>query len=480
VVEYGRGRLEDDPTNSRRSFAAPVELRVMLARDALRDLERQVGRNRVYSRPADLAAYAYDAYGASGLRRLGDAVVFPSSTEKVARVVAVCAAHRVPVVPRGAGTGYAGGATADGGVILNLSLMTKLTGVDSEAQRIAAQAGVITRQVHHAAAAAGLHYPPDPGSSSTSTIGGNVACNAAGPHTLRYGTTVDYVAALTVVLADGRLVRLGEGADAPQLVPLICGSEGTLAVVTEVVLRLVTAPAARATLAGTFDGMEAAAAAVAAITEAGIVPAALEFLDRAALDAIAATGAGEVAPGAGALLIVEVEGTANEVNGQAENVRAILSRAGSRTLEHATNADEADRLWKLRKSVSAAVAKVQVGKVNEDVAFGHLGDGNIHTTFLIDPRVPGDRLRAAAAAEELFDTVLSMGGSLSGEHGVGTAKLAFVERQLGSAQTALMWRIKHAFDPMGILNPGKKIPATSQVPIEADGGGAAMEAAAAL
>jgi FAD/FMN-containing dehydrogenase len=250
--------------------------------------------------------------------------------------------------------------------------------------------------------------------------------------------------------------------------------------------------------------MEAASAAVAAITEDGIVPAALEFLDRAALDAIAATGAGDVAPEAGALLIVEVEGSATEVNAHGEAVRGALARCGARTIDHATSAEEAARLWRLRKSVSAAVAKVQIGKVNEDVVvprdrvaelvarsrqigrdnelgvvtFGHLGDGNIHTTFLIDPRVEGDRLRAAAAAEQLFETVLSMGGSLSGEHGVGTAKLAFVEQQLGEAQVALMRRIKQAFDPGGILNPGKKIPDVS--PGAATGNSADLEVAGAV
>ena len=467
----------------------------MLSRDLLRDLERQVGTSHVYARPADLAAYAYDAYGASGLRRLADAIVFPATTGEVAGVVAVCATHGVAVVPRGAGTGYAGGAAADGGVILNLCRMTRVDALEAEAQRIAVEAGVITAEVHARSAAAGLYYPPDPGSSSTSTIGGNVACNAAGPHALRYGTTTDFVAGLTAVLADGRVVRLGEGADAPQLMPLLCGSEGTLAVITEVLLRLIPAPAARATLAGTFDGMEAASAAVAAIAEEGIVPAALEFLDRAALDAIAATGAGAVAPGAGALLIVEVEGSATEVNADGEAVRSALAQSAARTVDHATSEAEAARLWRLRKSVSAAVAKVQIGKVNEDVVvprdrvaelvdrsrkiglanelgvvnFGHLGDGNIHTTFLIDPRVPGDRLKAAAAAEQLFETVLSMGGSLSGEHGVGTAKLAFVERQLGAEQVALMRRIKQAFDPAGILNPGKKIPRepAAVMPVEA-------------
>jgi glycolate oxidase len=462
----------------------------MLHRDVLRDLERQVGTSHVYARPADLAAYAYDAYGASGLRRLADAVVFPASTEEVAGVAAVCAMHGVALVPRGAGTGYAGGAASDGGVILSLCRMTQVRALEAEAQRVAVEAGVITAEVHARSAAAGLYYPPDPGSSSTSTIGGNVACNAAGPHALRYGTTTDFVAGMTAVLADGRVLRFGEGADAPQLIPLLCGSEGTLAVITEVLLRLIPAPPARATLAGTFDGMEAAAAAVAAVAEAGIVPAALEFLDRAALDAIAATGAGDVAPGAGALLIVEVEGGTTEVNAHGEVVRGALDHSGARTIDHATSAEEAARLWRLRKSVSAAVAKVQVGKVNEDVVvprdrvaelvsrsrqigvatelrvvnFGHLGDGNIHTTFLIDPRVAGDRLKAAAAAEQLFETVLSMGGSLSGEHGVGTAKLAFVERQLGTEQVALMRRIKGAFDPAGILNPGKKIPAESPLP----------------
>jgi glycolate oxidase subunit GlcD len=457
----------------------------MLTRDVLRDLQRQVGTSHLYTRPADLAAYAYDAYGASGLRRVAEAIVFPESTDEVAGVVAVCARHGVAVVPRGAGTGYAGGAAADGGVILNLCRMTRFSALELEAQRLAVEAGVVTAAVHARASAAGLYYPPDPGSSSTSTIGGNVACNAAGPHALRYGTTSDYVIGLTAVLADGRVLRLGEGADAPQLIPLLCGSEGTLAVITEVLLRLIPAPEARATLAATFSDVGGAAAALAAIAGAGIVPAALEFLDRAALDAVAATGAGEVAPGAGALLIVEVEGAAAAVNAQGEVVRGALSAAAALTIDHATSAVEAARLWKLRKSVSAAVAKVQIGKVNEDVVvprdrvaelversrqigaanglgvvtFGHLGDGTIHATFLIDPRVPGDRLRAAAAAEQLFDTVLAMGGSLSGEHGVGTAKLAFVERQLGSEQTALMRRIKRALDPAGILNPGKKIPA---------------------
>jgi glycolate oxidase subunit GlcD len=460
----------------------------MLDRRVIRDLEGQVAASHVYTRPADLAAYAYDAWGASGERHLPDAVVFPASTEEVAGVVSVCAVHRVPIVPRGAGTGYAAGASPSrGGVILSLARLNRVLGVESEAMRVHAQAGAITAGIHAAAAASGLYYPPDPGSSTTCTIGGNVACNAAGPHALRYGVTADFVTGVTAVLSDGRVVRLGEGGDASGsgLLSLLIGCEGTLGVITEVLLRLIPAPRTRATLAATFTGMDRAAAAVAEISDAGIVPAAMEFLDAAALDAVRRAGGGNVGGDAAALLIVELEGDLATVGGDTDAVSGAITRAGASQLQRATEPGQAERLWAARKAVSAAVAKVQIGKVNEDVVvprdrvaelilrsreigakhelqvvnFGHLGDGNVHATFLIDPRVEGQRARADAAAGELFEIVLSMGGSLSGEHGVGAAKLEYVERQLGPGTVALMRRIKSALDPQGVLNPGKKVPA---------------------
>jgi len=459
----------------------------MLDRRVIRDLEGQVAASHVYTRPADLAAYAYDAWGASGERHLPDAVVFPASTEEVAGLVSVCAVHRVPIVPRGAGTGYAAGASPSrGGGVLSLARPNRVLGVESEAMRLHAQAGAITAGIHAAAAASGLYYPPDPGSSTTCTIGGNVACNAAGPHTLRYGVTADFVAGATAVLSDGRVVRLGEGGDtsASGLLSLLVGSEGTLGVITEVLLRLIPAPRARATLAATFAGMDRAAAAVAEISDAGIVPAAMEFLDAAALDAVRRAGGGNVGGDAAALLIVELEGDPATVGGDTDAVGGAITRAGASHLQRATEPGQAERLWAARKAVSAAVAKVQIGKGNEDVVvprdrvaelvsrtnelgakhelrvvnFGHLGDGNVHATFLIDPRVEGQRARADAAAGELFETVLAMGGSLSGEHGVGAAKLAYVERQLGPGTVELMRRIKSALDPHGVLNPGKKVP----------------------
>lgn len=460
----------------------------MLERRTIRDLEGQVDAPHVYTRPADLAAYAYDAWGASGERHLPDAVVFPGSTAEVAGVVQVAAYYGVPLIPRGAGTGYAAGAApTHGGIVLSLTRMNRILGVERDALRLYAEAGAITTSIHTAAHRAGLYYPPDPGSSTTCTIGGNVACNAAGPHTLRYGVTADYVAGLTAVLADGSVVRLGEGGDSTrgELQALLIGSEGTLAVITEVLLRLLPQPEARQTLAATFDSMQAAADSVAAVARAGIVPAAMEFLDSGALDAVQAAGFGSLGDGAAALVIYEVEGTPATTAAEAEAIRQAVANAKATTVETGTTAAEAQRLWRARKGVSAAVAKVMIGKVNEDVVvprdriaelvsftyevgerhdlrvvnFGHLGDGNLHATFLIDPRVAGDRQRGDAAAGELFERVLGMGGSLSGEHGVGQAKVAYVERQLGSGGVALMRRIKDALDPRGTLNPGKKIPA---------------------
>jgi D-lactate dehydrogenase len=367
--------------------------------------------------------------------------------------------------------------------------MNRIIGLDADGQRLRAEAGVVTAAIHRRAAAAGLHYPPDPGSATTSTIGGNVACNAAGPHAFRYGTTADFLVGATAVLSDGRIVRLGEAAgrsDAPPLLGLLAGSEGTLAVITEVALRLLPAPAARATLAARFAGLEAAFGAVAAITRQGVVPAALEFLDRSALEAVAATGIVEV-PGGAALVLVELEGEEATVRAEVEAAGSALSSAGAVHLERAADPAEATRLWEVRRAVSAAVAMVMIGKINEDVVvprdriaelvarteeigsrhrlpvvnFGHLGDGNLHVTFLIDPRRPGERARGDAAGADLFETVLGMEGSLSGEHGVGTTKLAYAERQLGAAGMGLMRRVKRRYDPSGMLNPGIKLPEPS-------------------
>jgi glycolate dehydrogenase FAD-linked subunit len=460
----------------------PTEAPVSL----LRGLTEAVGSDHVYSRPADLAAYAYDAFGASGNRELPLAVVFPKTTQEVSAVMRECAAQHVAVVPRGAGTGYSGGAIGTGAVILSLVRMNRIGEPDRKAMRIRVQAGAVTAAIHAKAAAAGLYYPPDPGSSPTCTIGGNIACNASGPHSLRYGSTADYVTDLELVMSSGEIVNVGEAAAGGyDLAALVCGAEGTLAVVTEASLRLLEAPAAKATLRAVFNDMQTASASVGAIAKAGVVPAALECMDTAAVDAVRNAGASDVPEGVGALVLVEVEGDAKSVDADAETIMAALKDAGAGMVEHARDAADAHRLWAARHAVSAAVATVMIGKVNEDVVvpldrvaelcdrvreigiahkvpaltFGHLGQGNMHVTFMIDPRIDGERSRGNAAAADLFETVLAMGGSLTGEHGVGTKKTDWVERQLGPGTVALMQRIKATLDPTNTLNPGKKIPA---------------------
>src|SRR5207253_959312 len=363
----------------------------MLDRSVIRDLERQVDAPHVYVRPADLAAYAYDSWGASGERHLPDAVVFPGSTEEAAGVVEVCAFHEVALIPRGAGTGYAAGAApVRGGVVVSLARMNRILGIEPDASRIHAEAGVITHAIHERAAKAGLYYPPDPGSSSTCTIGGNVACNAAGPHTMRYGVTADSVAGVTAVLADGSIVRLGEGGDSSlgDLLALITGSEGTLGVITEVLLRLIAAPPARATLAATFSGMEQAATAVAGIAGAGIVPAAIEFLDAGALDAVRRAGGGTLAADGAALVIVELEGAPDDVDTGAGRVRDAATRAGATTVEIAADAAAAQRLWAARKAVSAAVVR------RDEAGSGRCG---AHTAEQESHRAAG---RASPGAED--------------------------------------------------------------------------------
>jgi FAD/FMN-containing dehydrogenase len=432
----------------------------------VRDLAAQVGAPQVLTRPADLAAYGFDAFGASGERHLPQAVVFPGSTAEVAGVIQACGHHGVAVVPRGAGTGYSGGAVPKGGgVVVNLCRMAAVLGVEPEGMRMHVEAGVVTGAVHRRALQHRLYYPPDPGSATTCTIGGNVACNAAGPHALRYGTTADYVVGATAVLADGRVARLGEGGDGGvDLLRLLCGSEGTLAIVTEVLLRLIEAPAFRSTVAAAFTD--------------------LEVLDGAALRAVARTGVDAYAPDAGALLLIELEGEQSTVVAELDVAMAAIAAGSPLEVETATDPADQRRLWAARKAISAAVAAVMIGKVTEDVVvprdriaelvatvrrigaehsvpvvnFGHLGDGNLHATFLIDPRRPGDRQRGDAAAAGLFEKVLDMGGAITGEHGVGSTKLAHVERQLGPGSVRLMQRIKASLDPRGLLNPMTKVP----------------------
>jgi glycolate oxidase subunit GlcD len=452
-----------------------------LAASLAPELQRVVGAAWVRTRPEELACYETDA---SIARASGSplAVVLPGSTAEVREVMQLAHEAGVPVVTRGAGSGLAGGATPSAGALL--LVLTRMQQIEVDTGRRAAQveAGAATTAVQRAAEARGLFYPPDPSSQPVSTIGGNIACNAGGPRCLKYGVTADYVLALTVVLADGRVVRVGE--ENTGLMHLLIGSEGTLAVVTEATLRLVPQPAARQTAMASFARLDDACKAVEAIIAAGVVPAALELMDDTTIRVVE-NGMGLGLPrDVEALLLVQVDGDPEAVAWEQHTLTELLRRSGSRTVQVARTADEEAVLWKARRSISPALARVCPHKLGEDICvpvpqvaaavrrikaiaaqyevlipvFGHAGDGNLHPNILFDARDPALAARAWQAAEAIFAAALDLGGTLSGEHGIGTLKRSFLAAALGDEVLSLHRAVKVAFDPQLRLNPGKMLP----------------------
>ncbi len=452
-----------------------------LAASLAPELQRVVGAAWVRTRPEELACYETDASiaQASGSPL---AVVLPGSTAEVREVMQLAHEAGVPVVTRGAGSGLAGGATPSAGALL--LVLTRMQQIEVDTGRRAAQveAGAATTAVQQAAEARGLFYPPDPSSQPVSTIGGNIACNAGGPRCLKYGVTADYVLALTVVLADGRVVRVGE--EDTGLMHLLIGSEGTLAVVTEATLRLVPQPAARQTAMASFARLDDACKAVEAIIAAGVVPAALELMDDTTIRVVE-DGMGLGLPrDVEALLLVQVDGDPEAVAWEQHTLTELLRRSGSRTVQVAHTADEEAALWKARRSISPALARVRPHKLGEDICvpvpqvaaavrrikaiaaqyevlipvFGHAGDGNLHPNILFDARDPVLAARAWQAAEAIFEAALDLGGTLSGEHGIGTLKRSFLAAALGDEVLSLHRAVKAAFDPQLRLNPGKVLP----------------------
>lgn len=432
---------------------------------------------------------ARDAAGADALLRghRPDVVVTPGTTAEVAAIARLCHERRVPLTVRGAGTGYTGGAVPiRGGVVVTMSRFDRILTIDRDNLLAVVQPNVVTKALHDAVEAQGLFYPPDPASLAQCAIGGNVAENAGGPRAFKYGTTRRYVLALEAVLATGEVLRTGsacvKNVAGYGLTDLLVGSEGTLAILTEITLRLVPTPAAVRTLATTYPTIDAAARAVGAIVARGVVPSTLEILDAASLDAAAAYLGRALAPaGTAAMLIIEVDGSEPAVAHDAALVIAASRSAGATSLDEATTPEARGALWDARRALSYALRARAPQKINHDVvvplgrlpalyalvdevrtrhglltaAFGHAGDGNLHVNFLVDPADAAMMARAEAAERDLFAGVVALGGSITGEHGIGYAKAKYLDLQLSPAEIALMARVKHAFDPHGILNPGK-------------------------
>ena len=459
----------------------------MLASRVLKRLRAAIGDDRIHSEPAELVAYSYDG---TFQQRLPDAVVHPASTEDVSAALKIASRYRVPVIPRGSGTSLSGGPVpVTGGIVLNLARMNRIHEIDRGTSTATVEAGVLNGQLQRAAEAHGLFYPPDPSSLAQATIGGNVACDAGGPRCLKYGVTKDYVLGMTVVLIDGRVLRLGgkvlKNATGYQLIQLFTGSEGTLGVVTEVVLRLLPLPRARATTAAFFADLDAAGRAVTGILSGGILPATMELMDKVTLDAVRHFAHLDLSAGAEALLIIEQDGFDTEaVAREIQEIGGMCREHGAVHVDVATDPEGRARLWTARRATSGALGRVMPNKLGEDIVvprdkipdmirhvreiaaqydlviavFGHAGDGNLHPNILFDRRQAGALGRVELAAEAVFRAALDLGGTLSGEHGVGSLKREFLRDALGDAPVDVMAGIKHLFDPQGLLNPGKVFP----------------------
>ena len=447
-----------------------------------------VGSAYVRSDEASFDVYGQDALGQGHPPGL---VVLPGNSQEIAAIARLCNEHLVPLVVRGAGTGYTGGAVpTHGGVVVSMERLNRILEIDQANLLAVVEPHVIIGDLQRAVERVGLFYPPDPASLEMSSIGGNVAECAGGPRAFKYGTTRQYVLALEAVLPTGETVKTGSKAVKNvvgyDLTRLLVGSEGTLAIITKITLRLIPMPPVGATLLALFDDIHTAVSAVTALIDRRVVPAALELVDADSLRAVNGhLGEAIVPTDTGAALIVEVDGTQAAVDAEIGDVAASCRDAGATRVSVAAGEDERSRLWHVRRELSAALKATGLLKINHDVvvprgripdlfavieeikrdcdlrvaAFGHAGDGNIHVNLMLDRTDPQQHARAERAVRMLFERVVGLEGSISGEHGIGFSKAPYIGIELSPDEIALMRRVKSAFDPNGILNPGKIFPA---------------------
>jgi glycolate oxidase len=451
-----------------------------------REFEDLLDRDGVLSDPDELLTYESD--GLTLFRALADFVVFPRSAEQVAGIVKIANREGLPFVARGAGTGLSGGCLpAEGGVVISLMRMNRVLEVDYDNQIAVVEPGLVNLHLSWAVGPKGYYYAPDPSSQQACTIGGNIANNSGGPHTLKYGVTTNHVLGLEVVMPDGEIAWLGgRTREAPgyDLVGVFVGSEGTFGIATKIVVRILKKPQAVKTVLAVFDQVDQASTAVSEIIARGLVPAAVEMIDQLTIQAVEdAFGCGYPRDAAAALL-VELDGLAAGIEAQAERIIAACRDAGARDVRLARDEIERQLLWKGRKSAFGAYGRVSpaymvmdgviprtklpyvLSRVNEIVAghglrvgnVFHAGDGNLHPNILYDPRKPGEEARVVAAGAEIMKLCAEVGGSISGEHGIGLEKADFMPFIFSAADLDYMQRLKTAFNPGGRCNPGKVFP----------------------
>jgi len=447
-----------------------------------RALKEAIGEHNVLDDEMDRMLYSYDA---TRLSFPPDVVVIPESEEDVKKVVKICYEEGVPITPRGAGSGYTGGAIpVKGGVLISFEKMDKILWIDEDNAVAKVQPGVITYRLQQAVEKRGLFYPPDPASYKFCTMGGNVAENAGGPRCVKYGVTREYIMELDTVIYTGETIHTGritlKDVAGYDLTRLLIGSEGTLGIFTGITVKLIPKPKAKKTVKAVYMDLESVGKTVKDIFKAGISPSALEFMDKLAINAVEDFGHFGLDRDAEVILLIEVDGHPKALEDEIVEVAKICEINGAK-VEVAKTDREAEKLWEARRSLSPAVAKLGRTKINEDIVFprsylpealpklreigrkynlkmvnfGHIGDGNVHANFMINGLDPDEVARAEKAVEEVFDLALSYRGSITGEHGVGITKAEFMRKQFSPQEMELMKKIKRAWDPENLINPGK-------------------------
>ncbi|KHF39505.1 FAD-binding protein [Halalkalibacter okhensis] len=443
-------------------------------------------QKRILSKEADLHSYAFD--GSFGYY-LPERVVQPINSDEVIDIVKLANQYLVPIYPRGQATCLSGGPLpVDGGIVIDMVKMDQKLEIDSENLIAIVSPGVITASIQKAALEKGYFYPPDPSSAHVSTIGGNVAENSGGPRGLKYGITGDYVIGLEVVTPEGKLIRTGgqtiKNVTGYNLTKLIVGSEGTLGIVTEITLRLIPKPKKSVSLMAVFDQLVDSGASISTILSSGILPAAMEIMDQSCIQAVENFKPSGYPTDAAAIVLIELDGHPVAIEDEIKEVATICKQLHARTVKVATTEEERGKLWEARKLVSPAITKIKPTKISEDatvprsqiprmferlieirekyaidlVVFGHAGDGNLHPNILADKRDQEEMRRVEDAVTEIFEAAIELGGTLSGEHGIGTMKAPYMEKELGIDGLEMMKRVKEAWDPNNIMNPKKIFP----------------------
>jgi len=449
----------------------------------VKHLEGIVGAENVLTSKEERICYSYDA---TLFRSMPDIVVKPDTTQQIADIMTFANKEGIPATPRGCGTGLSGGSVpVNGGIVMSLTRMNKIKEIDPENLLAVVEPGVINVDLDNSVEEVGLFYPPDPASKNQCTMGGNVAENAGGLRALKYGVTKDFIMALEVVLPTGEVIRTGtrtvKAVTGYDLTGLMVGSEGTLGIVTEITVGLMPLPEHKETMLAMFTDLADAANTVSRIISAGILPATLEFLDNATICCVEDYKGIGLPRDAAAMLLIETDGIKEAAQKEAKAIVEICKENKASSVESAQSEEQRDELWAARRSALAAITRLNPSLVQEDVVvprnkladmaiaaaeigkkynlktatYGHAGDGNLHPSFLVDVRRPEEMERARKGVRELFETALALGGTLSGEHGVGTEKAPYLRMELNEATFNAMQSLKKAWDPNNVLNPGK-------------------------